>query len=93
LFGNWLWYSKFISLGHSIAIGESMTPTIRTGDHIVYSGFKVSDIELINRFDIIAFKVYANSEQSITADTQFVFRVIGLEGEKIELKKRQSFYK
>lgn len=82
---------NFISLGHSIAAGDAMSPTIRTGDHFAYGGIKTTDIELLERFDIIVFKVYANSEKSITADTQFVFRIIGLESEKVELRKGKVF--
>ncbi len=68
-----------------------MSPSIKTGDHFAYAGFKATDTELLNRFDIIVFKVCANSEESVTEDTQFVFRVIGLEGEKVELKKGKVF--
>lgn len=82
---------NFISIGHGIAAGESMSPTIKTGDHFGYGGFKTTDTELLARFDIIVFKVYANSETSIPEDTQFVFRVIGLEGEQIELRKGRVY--
>ncbi len=82
---------NFISLGHSVAVGESMSPTIRTGDHLGYAGFKTTETELLQRFDIIAFKVHANSEEHITENTQYVFRVIGLEGEKVELRKGKVF--
>ena len=82
---------NYISLGHSIALGESMSPTIRTGDHLGYAGFKTTETELLQRFDIIAFKVHAGTEEHITENTQYVFRVIGLEGEKIELRKGRVF--
>ena len=82
---------NFISIGHGIAVGESMSPTIKTGDHFGYSIFKTTETELINRFDIIVFKVYAHSEEVITEDTMFVFRVIGLEGEKVELRNGKVF--
>lgn len=82
---------NFISIGHGVAAGESMSPTIKTGDHFGYGGVKTTGTELLNRFEIIVFKVYANSEESITEDSQFVFRVIGLEGEKVELKKGKVF--
>ena len=82
---------NYISFGHGVAAGESMSPTIKTGDHFAYGGFRTTDTELLNRFDIIVFKVYANSEESVTEDTQFVFRVIGLEGEKVELKIKVKF--
>lgn len=82
---------NFISLGHGVAVGESMSPTIQTGDHFAYAIYKTNDIEWVERFDIIVFKVYANSESNITEDTQFVFRVIGLEGEKVELREGKVF--
>ena len=82
---------NFISGGHGVAAGESMSPTIKTGDHFGYAIFKTTDTEMIERFDIIVFKVYANSEKQITEDTQFVFRVIGREGEKVELRKGKVF--
>ena len=82
---------NYISLGHGVAAGESILPTIKTGDHFGYAVFKTTETELLQRFDIIVFKVYANSERHITEDTQYVFRVIGLEGEKVELKKGKVF--
>jgi signal peptidase I len=82
---------KFISVGHGVAAGESMSPTIKSGDHFGYSIFKTIETELINRFDIIVFKVYANSERHIKEDTQFVFRVVALEGEKVELRRGKVF--
>ena len=82
---------NFISLGHGVAVGESMSPTIKTGDHFGYGGIKTTDTELVERFDIIVFKVYANSEKNIPEDTMFVFRVIGLEGETVELRKGKVF--
>lgn len=78
-------------MGHGIAAGESMSPTIKTGDHFGYGGFKTIDTELVERFDIIVFKVYANSEKNIPQDTMFVFRAIAREGEKVELKKGKVF--
>ena len=82
---------NFISIGHGVAAGDSMSPTIKMGDHFVYSGIKTTDTELLERFDIIVFKVYANSEKIITEDSQYVFRVIGFEGEKVELRKGKVF--
>ncbi len=82
---------NFISLGHGIEAGESMSPAIKIGDHFGYSIVKSSEIELVERFDIIVFKVYANSEKSITQDTMFVFRVIALENEKVELREGKVF--
>lgn len=82
---------KFISIGHSVAAGESMSPTIKTGDHFGHAVFKTTETELLQRFDIIVFKVHAKSEQHVTEDTQYVFRVIGFEGEKVELREGRVF--
>ncbi len=82
---------NFISIGHGVAVTESMSPTIKAGDHFGYGGVKTNDTELLDRLDIIVFKVYANSEENIKEDTMFVFRVIGMEGEKVELKKGKVF--
>lgn len=76
-----------MSVGHGVAVGESMSPTIKTGDHFGYAFFKTAETELIERFDIIVFKVYAGSEVHIKEDQMFVFRVIAREGEKVEIKK------
>lgn len=82
---------NLISLGHGVASGESMSPTIKTGDHFGYAIIRAGELELLQRFDIVVFKVRANSEKHITEDTQFVFRVIGLESEKVELKKGKVY--
>ena len=82
---------NYISLGHGVAAGESMSPTIKTGDHFGYSIFKTTETELINRFDIVVFKVHGGSEKQIPQDTIFVFRVIALEGEKVEIKNGKIF--
>jgi signal peptidase I len=82
---------NFISGGHGVAAGDSMSPTIKTGDHFGYAGFKTGEVELLERFDIIVFKVYADSEDYVKEDSMFVFRVIGFEGEKIELQKGKVY--
>jgi signal peptidase I len=82
---------NFISVGHGVASGDSMSPTIKSGDHFGYAILKSLELEFLQRFDIIVFKVYANSEKHITQDTMFVFRVIALENEKVEIKKGKVF--
>jgi signal peptidase I len=82
---------NFISAGHSVAVGQSMSPTIKMGDHLGYAGFKSSDLELIERFDIIVFKAYAGLGEHIKEDQTFVFRVIAREGEKVELRKGRVY--
>ncbi|QTM98027.1 signal peptidase I [Sediminibacillus dalangtanensis] len=59
----------------SIVEGESMMPTLHDGDRIILS--KIGKIE---RFDEIAF-------QAPDSDDAYVKRVIGLPGDKIEVKE------
>lgn len=68
-----------------------MSPTIKTGDHFGYAIFKTADTEMVERFDIIVFKVYAGSAEHIKEDQMFVFRVVAREGEKVEIKKGRVF--
>ena len=64
-----------------------MSPTIKPGDHFASVGIKDNDIDPINRFDIVVFKPPPNEKLKIDENTRFVFRIIGLSGEKIEIKK------
>ncbi|MEZ5426135.1 MAG: S26 family signal peptidase [Pyrinomonadaceae bacterium] len=82
-----MWAPKFFSGGHGVASGESMAPTIKNGDHFGYFTFKAADTELIEKFDIIVFKVYPDRAENIPEETMFVFRVIGLGEEKVELRE------
>ncbi|MEP6924498.1 MAG: signal peptidase I [Pyrinomonadaceae bacterium] len=82
---------KYISIGHGVAVGKSMSPTIEQGDHFGYGILKLGEMELLERFDIIVFKVNSGYDKQIKEDTQFVFRVIALEGEKVELQNGKVF--
>lgn len=68
-----------------------MAPTIRAGDHFGYAIFNSNGIETIERFDLIVFEVKADQEDEIRENALFVFRVIALGGETIELKKGRVF--
>ncbi len=91
LIANGCGLGRYISLGHGVAVGKSMSPTIEPGDHFGYAILKLGEIELLERFDIIVFKVSSEYDKQIKEDTQFVFRVIALEGEKVELRNGNVF--
>lgn len=62
--------------------GESMMPTLQDGNKLVVNkiGYQVSDLQ---RFDVIVF--HANE------DEDFVKRIIGLPGDKIEYRNDELF--
>jgi signal peptidase I len=62
--------------------GESMMPTLQDGNKLVVNklGYQISDL---SRFDVIVF--HANEKED------FVKRVIGLPGDKIEFKDDELF--
>ncbi len=62
--------------------GESMMPTLQDGNKLVVNkvGYQVSDLE---RFDVIVF--HANAKED------FVKRIIGLPGDKIEYRDDQLY--
>jgi signal peptidase I len=68
-----------------------MAPTIKAGDHFASVGIKNNDIDPIERFDIVVFKPPVNKARGIDENTRYVFRVIGLAGETVELKKGVVF--
>lgn len=78
---------KYISVRHNVAASEAMSPTIKPGDHFASFGIKDNDIDPIERFNIVVFKPPINEKRGIDENTRFVFRVIGLSGENIEIKK------
>jgi signal peptidase I len=65
-----------------IVEGESMMPTLQEGNKLVVNklGYHIADL---NRFDVIVF--HANEKED------FVKRIIGLPGDKIEYKKDQLY--
>lgn len=64
-----------------------MSPTIKKGDHFASIGVKANSIDPVQRFDIVVFKPPQNEKKVIDENTRYVFRVIGLEGEKVEIKQ------
>jgi len=65
-----------------IVEGESMMPTLQDGNKLVVNkvGYHISEL---NRFDVIVF--HANEQED------FVKRIIGLPGDKIEFKNDQLY--
>ncbi len=78
---------KYLSVRHNVASGDAMSPTIKQGDHFVSIGIKDNDIDPIQRFDIVVFKPPGNEKAGTDENSRYVFRVIGLEGEKIEVNE------
>lgn len=68
-----------------------MSPTIKQGDHFVSVGIKDNDIDPIQRFDIVVFKPPGNEKAGADENSRYVFRVIGLESEKVEIKEGLVF--
>jgi signal peptidase I len=78
--------SKYGSIRHSVAVTNSMSPTIEIGDHLGASGLKNNDLFPIKRFDIVLYKHPPDPKRGIDDSTLFTHRIIGLGGEKVELK-------
>lgn len=68
-----------------------MSPTIKKGDHFASVGIKNNEIDPIERFDIVVFKPPKDEKKGINDESRFVFRVIALENEKIEMKQGLIF--
>jgi signal peptidase I len=82
---------KYISLGHNFTPSESMSPTINPGDHFSSFGIKDNEIDPIERFDIVVFDPPISEKLRIDGKTKFVFRIIGLGEEKVEIKEGRVF--
>jgi signal peptidase I len=78
---------KYFSLRHNVAAAKAMSPTIEPGDHFASVGFKDNEIDPIERFNIVVFKPPKNERRRVIDDDRWVFRVVGLSGEKIEIKR------
>lgn len=78
---------------HYVISTDAMKPTIEIGDHFTTFNLNSDIFNPIERFDIVVFKPPVDKENGIDENTKFVFRVIALCGEKIEIKKRSCLYK
>ena len=70
-----------------MAVSEAMSPTIRPGDHFASIGIRSNDIDPIERFDIVVFKPPKDTKHQMDENTRFVFRIVALGGEKVEIRK------
>lgn len=71
-----------------------MKPTIEVGSSIVTDETSYSSGQPINRFDIVIHKAPIDENYKklgIDENTRFVFRIIGLSGEKVEIKEGKVF--
>lgn len=71
-----------------------MQPTIKIDAKVVTDETAYSSHQPINRFDIVIHKAPIDDkmrELGIDENTRFIFRVIGLSGEKVEIRKGQVF--
>lgn len=68
-----------------------MSPTIKPGDHFASVGIKSNDLDPIERFDIVVFKPPNDKRRQYGEDARWVFRIIALGGEKVEIRKGTVF--
>lgn len=71
-----------------------MQPTIEIDANVITDETAYSSGQPINRFDIVIFKAPINEEfkkLGIKQSTRFIFRIIGLSGEKVEIKSGKVF--
>jgi len=80
---------KYFSLRHNVAAARAMSPTIEPGDHFASIGVKDNEVDPIERFDIVVFK--PPRKKGVSDDDRWVFRIVGLSGEKIEIKEGVVF--
>lgn len=75
-------FIRIFFFSNYVVEGESMLPTLEDGNKVVVNklGYETDDLE---RFDVIVF--HANEEED------FVKRVIGLPGEKVEYREDMLF--
>ncbi|MBT2638948.1 signal peptidase I [Bacillus sp. ISL-39] len=75
-------FIRIFFFSNYVVEGESMLPTLEDGNKVVVNklGYETEDLE---RFDVIVF--HANEEED------FVKRVIGLPGEKVEYREDMLF--
>ena len=72
----------------------AMQPTIKVNAKVATDETAYSSGQPINRFDIVIHKAPIDEKYKklgISEDTKFIFRVIGLGGEKVEIKKGKVF--
>ena len=89
----------FCCLGIGCAVGAykiptaAMSPTINPGDGAIGDELSYKLGSSIDRFDIVIFKAPKDKRYGSTAEAEvkFIFRIIGLSGEKVEIKKGKVY--
>lgn len=72
----------------------AMQPTIKIGANVITNETAYSSGQPINRFDIVIHKAPISAQLKkigIDENTKFIFRIIGLSGEKVEMKTGRVF--
>lgn len=68
----------------------AMQPTVKIGGKAIIDETAYSSNEPIKRFDIVIHKAPVSEQYrklGIDENTKFIFRIVGLSGEKVEIKK------
>jgi signal peptidase I len=68
-----------------------MAPALEIGDHFTTIEVKSERLNPIERFNIVVYKPQPVKNYDIDLNSKFTARVIGLGGEKIEIKKGKVF--
>jgi signal peptidase I len=72
----------------------AMQPTIPIGSKAIVDENAYTNNRAIERFDLVMHKApidESTNKLGIDENTKFIFRIIGLSGEKVEIKKGQVF--
>ncbi len=69
---------------------EAMQPTIKLGDSVIIDPFYFVN-HSVARFDIVMFLPPKESSRPGEKDTYYVARVVGMSGERVELRKGKVF--
>ena len=72
----------------------AMQPTIPIDSHAIIDESAFTNNQVIERFDLVMHKAPLDEKHKklgIDENTRFIFRIVGLSGEKVELKKGQVF--
>lgn len=78
-------------IGHYVVSAKSMSPALEVGDHFTTVEIKSEALNPIERFDIVVYKPQTVKNQQLDSKTKLMHRVIGIGGEKIEIKEGKVF--
>jgi len=68
-----------------------MAPTIQTGDHFASAGIKSDALFELKRFDVVVYRRKPDPSRGIDDSFVFVHRIVGMPGEKIEIRNGVVF--